>query len=313
MASINDDKVMDVSKPGKGKIVPTSRPVVTQADNAKKPAETTDAPKDEPKEALASAPSVSHKVIQPLTDMEKPDEKEAIETEKPEEETATAEELKAEDKAESTPAESTTDGSAEAAGVDELAKAAEAKKLASKEAEEQAKRDAELQKLIDSKKYAVPISGGSKGGGKVAAVFVAVIILMAVIGYILVDMGVVGSNIKLPFEFFKESQADQTSKVEQKPESKQNSENEENTTESAPIARANDDDIKNELKNLQQKLETYFNDKDEYPSSISELALTEDELTDDNGSTYTYTSTGDTYTLTAQLSTGTEYELHSVN
>jgi type II secretion system protein G len=46
-------------------------------------------------------------------------------------------------------------------------------------------------------------------------------------------------------------------------------------------ARGRDTDRKNELKNLQQKLETYFNDNDEYPAALSNLdpAPTTDETT----------------------------------
>src|SRR5690606_15156065 len=71
-------------------------------------------------------------------------------------------------------------------------------------------------------------------------------------------------------------------------------------------ARGRDTDRKNELKNIQQKLETYFNDNGSYPADratmVTALELTEDEGEDPRGNEYGYTSTdGDTYTLTADL------------
>ena len=89
-------------------------------------------------------------------------------------------------------------------------------------------------------------------------------------------------------------------------------------------ARGRDSDRKNELKNLQQKLETHFNDNDSYPAALADLdpAPTTDETTDPRGATYTYSpdATGSTYTLSATLendndpdATAGVYTLNSVN
>lgn len=74
-------------------------------------------------------------------------------------------------------------------------------------------------------------------------------------------------------------------------------------------ARGRDTDRKNELKNLQQKLETYFNDNDEYPATLNDLnpAPTADETTGPRQDAYTYTPSAvggvanQAYTLTATL------------
>ncbi len=70
-------------------------------------------------------------------------------------------------------------------------------------------------------------------------------------------------------------------------------------------ARGRDTDRKNELKNLQQKLETHFNDNDEYPDQLSDLnpAPSADETTGPRQDAYTYTvgANNQSYTLSATL------------
>jgi type II secretion system protein G len=89
-------------------------------------------------------------------------------------------------------------------------------------------------------------------------------------------------------------------------------------------ARGRDSDRKNELKNLQQRLESHFNDNDEYPAALADLdpAPTADETTGPRTDTYTYTTPDQqSYTLTADLENDDDkdataagtYELVSVN
>ncbi len=70
-------------------------------------------------------------------------------------------------------------------------------------------------------------------------------------------------------------------------------------------ARGRDSDRKNELKNLQQKLETYYGDNDAYPDALADLnpAPTTDESTDPKGVAYVYAPAADaqSFTLTADL------------
>lgn len=79
----------------------------------------------------------------------------------------------------------------------------------------------------------------------------------------------------------------------------------------AAQARGRDTDRKNELKNLQQKLESYFNDNDAYPADLATLDASytagADEITGPRGDAYTYTTAAvggvdnQSYTLTADL------------
>lgn len=106
----------------------------------------------------------------------------------------------------------------------------------------------------------------------------------------------------------------------------------------AAQARGRDSDRKNELKNLQQKLETHFGDNDQYPTTLAGLdpAPTTDETTGPRNDSYTYEATAsdgetacdnetvncDRYTLTADLENDSDkdaidangtYQLESTN
>lgn len=95
--------------------------------------------------------------------------------------------------------------------------------------------------------------------------------------------------------------------------------------------RARDDDRKNDLKNLQSALETYYTDEQGYPATLAELVTGYINAvpTDPQGGAYTYTPTpagcisGDcsSYTLTADLENDNDpqanatgaYEVQSVS
>lgn len=102
----------------------------------------------------------------------------------------------------------------------------------------------------------------------------------------------------------------------------------------AAQARGRDSDRKNELKNLQQKLETHFGDNDQYPVGLADLdpAPTEDETTGPRNDAYVYealpegcdneTINCNSYTLTADLENDSDkdaidangtYQLESTN
>lgn len=70
--------------------------------------------------------------------------------------------------------------------------------------------------------------------------------------------------------------------------------------------RARDDTRKNDLRNIQQALETYHNDTVSYPTTVEGLAVLSPDYintipSDPNGGSYSYESDGATYTLTADL------------
>ncbi len=216
---VDDSKVMDVSKPGKGKIVTTSRPVVAPvASDTYKKADNASPVMPDTEEAKPLVPSAAKKVIQPLTEDEKPAESassseaadgssaqaESVQTDNPEQKTS---EEKA--PAESKPADAAPEDS-DAAGVDALAESVNSKKEAAKKAEEQAKKDAEVQALIDSKKYVVPIGHdgpGNKKAGKKGSGLLLTLILLIVIAlttaYLLIDAEVIDIGYEVPFEIIK--------------------------------------------------------------------------------------------------------------
>ncbi|MDQ3123127.1 MAG: hypothetical protein M3Q14_00350 [bacterium] len=225
----DDSKVFDVAKPGKGKIVTTSRPFVSPlvADSVSKAANAETTPSE------AMTPSAPRKVIQPITvtdnssepvpvktlteEMEKaidesttepleeaegvPGTKTAIELGPPKPESKPRPDIappakKPEEKSEPIsvpePVEEpvTETENSEAASVDILAKEAEDKKNSGKNDEEQQKRYSEVQTLIDSKKYVVPISHGLTSASKKSYVglLFLLIILFAVVGaYFIAD------------------------------------------------------------------------------------------------------------------------------
>src|SRR5690606_30922856 len=72
----------------------------------------------------------------------------------------------------------------------------------------------------------------------------------------------------------------------------------------AAQARGRDTDRKNEVKNLQQKLESHFNDNDEYPATLADLnpAPDTDETTGPRNDAYVYeTEDQQSYRLSATL------------
>lgn len=216
----DQDKVMDVSHPGKGKIIGTSRPVVNQV-----------ADKDgEGKKIIevqsSTSPSAAHKVIQPISGSDSDEEKSEPESEQAHEDTEKTEAPAAEheekqepqhedpkptpkpetpkESEESKPAE--VEEGSDTAGVDELAKSVESKKEAAKKAEEQVQKDAVLQELIESKKYFVKIghstTTSSSSSEKILIAFIVFLVLV-VGAYLVIDAGLVNVNINLPFDIIK--------------------------------------------------------------------------------------------------------------
>lgn len=338
---------MDVARPGRGKVVGTSRPVIAPIVSDSKASNIDD--KEDKKDETPitiSTPSESRKVIKPLTDDLADDDSSSSETKpsepnhgspviestevKPKDIPETpnpavpAETVEAEQPAEKGNAASEegklADEASESAGVDALAAQAETKKQAAKRAEEEAKRDEELKKLIDSKKYHVPIKHSPQSsGGKIWAVVIIVLIFgIAAAGYYYWDMrtssDAAQQNKEAPAVVKQEP-----SKNEQ-PKSDTNAINKDSASEIA----ARDSERKKELKNLQQKIETYYNDNNEYPASLSVLnpAVSDDETTGPAQDAYVYTPSADgrLFVLTATLENPSDkdaengqYVIRSVN
>ncbi|MEK7602650.1 MAG: hypothetical protein AAB459_00200 [Patescibacteria group bacterium] len=197
MASKNQKTVFDVSKPGKAAAPATSKPVIVgnrsiikdsiiaqpNQDDAESPE------LDKPTEILTTKVRGT-KTIQPSEELKAEvganDESESEEPEK---------------SSESPPLEELAGDSAI---VDELADRAASKKKSGTSPEEKAQSE-KIQKLIEDKKYFVPISTPpAQRKGIIISTLVLVLIFGAAAFYVLLDAKIVKNNLKLPFEFFKE-------------------------------------------------------------------------------------------------------------
>lgn len=166
--SLGDEpKVMDINRPGRGRIMqPSSRPIVAPLVSG--------GAKDN--DIKVDTPSSSHKVIEPLRDIEKTEDDKEENTNQ-QEYTQSSEEVKPEYNEESDKSETSevtedkTDnedsnkheepnmsGSSE---VDALASNAAEKREAKQKAEEELKKQEELKQMIESKEYFIPISSSS--------------------------------------------------------------------------------------------------------------------------------------------------------
>lgn len=94
----------------------------------------------------------------------------------------------------------------ETASVDALAEASQKPKDDQKKLEEETKKDMELQALIDSRKYVVPLAHDStKGSGhKNLAVIFLVLMLLSVGAYAAIDAKLIKTNLDLPYHLFKQ-------------------------------------------------------------------------------------------------------------
>jgi len=97
--------------------------------------------------------------------------------------------------------EEPTEKTQESATVDALAENAKAKKE-TKESKQLAV-DAKIQELVTSKKYFVPLAhdAGKKSGHKLIWILLVLGLIAGI--YLMLDAGVVGGNVSLPFEFIK--------------------------------------------------------------------------------------------------------------
>ncbi len=94
----------------------------------------------------------------------------------------------------------------ETASVDALAEASTKPKEEAKKAEDEAKKAADLQGLIDSKKYFVPLAHDSnqkKGSSNTFMIFL-LIILLAAAYYVAVDAKIIDTGIPMPYHLFKQ-------------------------------------------------------------------------------------------------------------
>lgn len=180
--------VFDVSKPNNSAPTPTSRPVITQhGPMMKDPMVATDIEEEkQPKvETSETQNTIGEKVIAPLN-QPAPESKKPDEAPKPEKATEDISKDKNE---------------AEAAIVSAVAEQAGKKKKGGLSKEETA-RQAELEKLIEEKKYYVPIGQVKHRRHKRLfwTFFIFVLVLLAG-SYLAIDANLIDLGIELPYEF----------------------------------------------------------------------------------------------------------------
>jgi hypothetical protein len=208
MAASDKKPVMDVSKPGKSPADATARPIITghammkdpmvTEEAVAKPEETEVTPDMETADKEAVAPSAAHKVIQPLAAVPETPEP----TDKPETEEADKPAEPEEPKEEQQPSV------AEDAVVDAVLEQVGDKKQENKLSEEEAKRQEMIDKLVDEKKYFLPIHHErSKKNGKLALVIFAALLPVIVGLGLAADAGAIDLGFKVPFDFIKDKQA----------------------------------------------------------------------------------------------------------
>jgi hypothetical protein len=208
MATTPKKPVMDVSKPGKTPADATTRPIISGHEIMKDPmvneepeqmegvtvdVKTSDDPKESP-----STPPTSHKIIQPLSSTDKTEEETKEEsTEKPAKESDTDTKPTEDDKPES----SVTEDAVVDAVLDQVGD----KKEETKESEEDRKRQEQVDKLVEEKKYFVPIGQVNKRRNNRIVLLILGALLPVIVGLgLAADAGVINLGFKVPFDFIKD-------------------------------------------------------------------------------------------------------------
>jgi DNA helicase IV len=93
----------------------------------------------------------------------------------------------------------------ESASVDALADSVASKKQNDKALEEQQKRDAVVQELINSKKYIVPLAHDSTKmkSSKAPMTIMLLLLIVVVVAYALVDLGTIDVGFDVPYHILK--------------------------------------------------------------------------------------------------------------
>lgn len=190
-------KVNDVAKPGETPASANARPTITGHQTLVKndpmvstSSQEEETPEDDKKTAYLKK---SKPKIIPISDDLKSKQKET-ESEQPEEKP----ELESE---ESQPEQ---DANSDTAAIDAVAQSAETKSEA-EAGEEDQKRKQQIDELVRSGKYRLPIlEGGHKGSAERLVSWMFLLLLLSSVGvYLAVDAGYINIGFDLPFEFIK--------------------------------------------------------------------------------------------------------------
>lgn len=180
-------QITDIKKPGNTPAAATSRPIIVgHGSPLKDPMVTSDTP--EPTKPEEKVMRTTGKTVQPLSEPKAEAAKESTTDEKPAEESAPTSDAAISDQA----------------VVDAVVERAGDKKKDNKEAEELHKRLEHVEKLVDSKKYFVPIDVAAKKRTHRIELALTIIFLLVVGGALyVIDAGLIETSIKLPFDLVK--------------------------------------------------------------------------------------------------------------
>lgn len=184
--------IFDVSKPGETAAHPTSRPLIVghkseiKQDPMVTSQENSEEAEEQPEEIV---PNKSEPIIKPDEDTEETQE---TTEEKPSETT---------DEADS----STSVSTSETGEIDALASEAEAKKQSKDNDEKDTKEAEQVQELISSKKYSIPIKeGGKKRSSEIMMIwFLIFLIFISAAAWFVVDAGYYDPGFELPYDLIK--------------------------------------------------------------------------------------------------------------
>jgi hypothetical protein len=211
--------IEDVAKPGKSAPSDTAKPIITHRPMMKDPMVNESAAdtisEDSPSEKIIVKTGKS--TIQPLAGPE-PKTEEPAPAEKPSQEPAPAEQPKKETKPEpkpeaqvpepvpepEEPGDNNSDGSSDDKPGEEKAKSAAEKSEQDAQAE-QAKHDEEIQKLVDSKQYVLPINAVEKRKSKHFVIFGVILAIFLAVAWadVALDAGLVDiGGVKPVTHFF---------------------------------------------------------------------------------------------------------------
>lgn len=199
-------KSMDIQKPGEATPDSSSRPIITKRpmlqDPMLKEASDSTESESEPQEQKSMASST--KTIEPPKDSEPNLASIVTATETSETGESTEDEEQPAASIDSIDPKSTA-ASSESAVVDAVVNSGNGSNLSNEQKTDQAdeKRKQAVQELIDSKKYVVPIGQVTRARHNRQVLWLFIFILIVLVGYAVVDLGLVSLPFELPIDLIK--------------------------------------------------------------------------------------------------------------
>jgi hypothetical protein len=220
MMSTEKKRIMDVARPGKTAASATARPIIVGhgpiiKDPMVQPSVDSEEAAATPKKDYVNETVASKLVVQPPkanADIQKADDDKSSASAEPENANNVAKDQAATETDPGPDEQPQAEASAieaheEEAIVDAVASQAVKDKKGEQQAKEETERLAAQQKLIDDKKYFLPISRATRRRNARAWIALLILLLMTGAVYVLLDAKIIQNNLPLPFELFKEKVA----------------------------------------------------------------------------------------------------------